>query len=100
MDSNQKPLYYMILFGVVRHVIGFIGVWMIEHKWIDTAIHERLMSEGVTQVVGYTLMAIPLIWSILQKTQVWGWVKKALHLPSSVPPAEVPELSPGPNTAI
>ena len=98
MESEKKPVFWMVLFGVIRHALSVVGTWLVARGLIDADTHERLLSEGTTQVLGYVLMLAPFIWSAAQKWQVWGWVKTALHLdPRSTSPGTVPSQSPGPN---
>jgi hypothetical protein len=97
MDKDTKPLVWMIVFGVVRTVIAWVGGWMQNHGIIDPETHQRLLSEGVSQLVSWLFLAIPLVWTILQKTQVWGWVRTALHLPAGTSPGTIPTVSPGPD---
>jgi hypothetical protein len=99
-SDDKKPLVYMILWGVVRHGLALAGMWLESHGLIDSQTHQRLLSEGVTEFVGYALMFASVAWSVLQKTQVWEWVKKSLHLPSVTTPAQALKATPGPDIPI
>jgi hypothetical protein len=97
MDS-KKPIVWMILFGVVRHVFAYFGQWLETHGMIDPDTHQRLLSEGVTDTVGWLLVIAPVLWSVAQKLQAWEWVKTALHLKSDVTPVtEIPNIAAGPS---
>lgn len=96
--EEKKPLWWMIAFGIVRAAIAFLGGWLQGHGLIDADTNQRLLSEGVTQALSWIILAIPVIWSCLQKTQVWGWVKTALKLDDSrTTAADIPKIAPGPD---
>lgn len=95
MNEDKKPIYWMVLFGIVRHLLGIAGGWLVAKGLIDTDTHDRLMSEGVTQVVGYLLMLVPIVWSVLQKKQVGQWLRTALHMPPQATVGEIPAEAPG-----
>lgn len=100
MESEKKPIIWMILFGVIRALLAWFGGKLQGWGVIDAETHNRLLTEGTAQVVSYLLLAAPIIWSVLQKLQVWGWVKTALHLTSRTSAAEVPAIAAGPNIPV
>lgn len=100
MPEEKKPIVWMILFGVSRHLLTIIGTWMVSRGLIDADTHERLVSEGAVQLAGIVLMALPVAWSVLQKVQVVSWLRTALHLTSSTPIGEIPKASAGPDMPI
>jgi len=89
MQEEKKPLIWMILFGVSRHVLGIAGAWLASRGLIDEDTHQRILSEGASQLVGYLLMLAPIAWSVAQKLQVVGWIRKALHMNASASLADV-----------
>lgn len=94
MEGDRKPIVWMLLFGIIRHVLGIAGAWLASRGLIDADTHERLLSEGASQLVGYVLMALPIAWSIAQKLQVVRWLQTALHLDGSRKSlAEVPSAA-------
>lgn len=98
--NERRPLFWMILFGIVRHLLTVVGTYLLAHGLIDADTHARILGEGATKIVGWILLMIPFAWSWLQKSQVWGWVKTALHMRSTQSPNEVPIAAPGPDIAI
>ncbi len=100
MESKDSVWWYMVLFGVIRHVMGLVGMWLHTRGLIDADTHKKVVDDGTTQVVAYILMAAPFIWSILQKSQVIAWVKKALHLTAATTPREALKAAPGPDVPI
>lgn len=100
-EDTKKPLIFMILFGIVRHVMFGVGMYLENRGLISPDTKDRMMSEGTATVVGYVLMIIPIAWSIAQKTQVWTWVRTALKINSStIVPSDVPKMAPGPDTPL
>jgi len=95
-----KTVWWMVLWGVVRHVLAIGGAWLASRGLIDEDTHTRLVAEGATQIVGWLLMLLPIAWSVLQKKQAWGWVKKAFHMAADTPPDVIAEAAPGPNVPI
>jgi hypothetical protein len=79
---DQKTVWWMVLLGIVRHVLSIIGAWLVSRGLIDGDTHDRLMSEGAVQVAGWTLMALPLVWSVAQKLQAVRWIREALRIES------------------
>jgi hypothetical protein len=100
MESEKKPLYWMILFGIVRAALVALGTWLSTHGLIDADTHQRLISEGASQLVGYVLVAIPVIWSVLQKTQVYAWVKAAITGSVHSTPADALKNAAGPDMPV
>lgn len=101
MDDGKKPLIYMIVFGIVRAFLAWASGYAAGHNWIDPTTHTRLLSEGAATTATWILAAVPVIWTVLQKTQVWGWVKTALQLdPRRTSPGDVPSVAPGPSTPL
>lgn len=47
--------------ALVRWITVLIGGWMVQKGWID--------SSQVTLLVGITTAILPLVWSVIQKTQ-------------------------------
>ena len=99
MDS-RRPLVWMILFGIVRAALIYVGAKLEEWNMIDGSTRERLISDGAAQVVGYLLVFVGIGWSALQKTQVWGRVRTALHPDSNTTPSEALTASSGPDMPI
>lgn len=98
--DTRHPVWWMILFGFVRHGLSILGTYLVTRGIIDSTTQERLVSEGATQVVGWIIIVIPFVWSWLQKRQAWGWVKTALHLTSTTKPSDVITAAPGPDRPI
>jgi hypothetical protein len=91
---QDKTVWWMILFGIVRHALGVIGAWLASRGLIDADTQDRLLSEGATQIVGWLLMLLPVLWSVAQKLQVTAWIRAALHIPSHAALlADVPEAA-------
>lgn len=97
---EQKPLMWMIIFGIVRAALVFVGAKLQDWNVIDDVTRERLISDWAAQIVGYVLVFGAVLWSVIQKSQVWGWVLTALKLDKRTEPKEVPTAAPGPNIAI
>lgn len=95
--NSKKTVWWMILFGIVRHVLTIGGAWLVARGLIDEHTRARIVSEGVTDTVGWLLIAGAFAWSWLQKQQAWEWVRTALHLPNSTPVSDVPKIAPGPD---
>lgn len=72
--------WYMVLFAIVRHILGFVGTWLIARGVIDADTHMRLLSEGASDIVGWSIIAAVIAWSIVQKTQAWQRILAALHI--------------------
>lgn len=87
--TDKRPIYWMILFGVTRHALTVAGTWLVSRGLIDADTHQRLISEGATQLVGYLLMLAPVAWSVAQKYQIANWLRTALHLPGTATIADV-----------
>lgn len=101
MNDSRKPIYWMVLFGVVRHLLGLAGAWLLTRGLIDADTHQRMISEGASDVVGWLLVLAPVAWSVLQKFQVWRFIVTALHLsPRTSTASEVPAQAKGPNIPI
>lgn len=101
MVDEKKPIVWMVILGVVRHVLSIAGTWMVSRGLIDADTHQRIMNEGAVQLVGYVLMLAPIAWSVMQKYQVWGWVKTALHLDERrMTVGAIPAASAGPSMPI
>ena len=98
--KNDKAVWWMILFGIIRHLLTALGTYLVARGIIDSSTHERLVGEGTTEVVGWIIIIVPFVWSWLQKKHAWGWVKTALHLSSTTPAAAVVTASPGPDIPI
>lgn len=89
MTDEKKPILWMILFGISRHLLSIAGAWLASRGLIDAETHERILSEGASQLVGYIMMLVPIIWSVMQKFQVIARIKAALHLDAGATLAEV-----------
>lgn len=95
MPEEKKPIVWMILFGVSRHLLGIAGAWLASRGLIDDDTHQRLMSEGASQLVGYALMLLPILWSVAQKFQMISWLRTAFHMNASTSSfADIPQESP------
>jgi hypothetical protein len=96
MEDEKKPIIWMVLFGIARHVLGIVGTWLATRGLIDADTHARIVSEGATELVGYLLMLVPIVWSVMQKLQVMKWLKTALHLDDDTTTVnEIPTKAPG-----
>jgi hypothetical protein len=97
---DKKPLIFMIVFGLVRAALAWASGYVAGHGWIDADTHQRLLSEGTANVASFIVGLIPVVWTVLQKTQVWGWMKTRMHFSSSTTPADIITVAPGPNQPI
>lgn len=70
----------LILSGVVRWVLTILGTWLVAKGLIDEDTKQALLSEGVSDVVGYVLMFLALVWSAFEKQKFVEWLRRALHL--------------------
>lgn len=98
MSDEKKPIYWMILFGIVR---TFLARYSGEIEWLvghDT--FTWLVAHGIDSIVSWLIFAIPVAWTILQKMQVVGWLKTALHMNASQTPGDVVKNAPGPNLPV
>lgn len=95
----MKPVWWMILWGVVRHALTIAGAWLVSRGLIDADTQARLVSEGAAQIVGWALMLGPIAWSVAQKTQVWGWVVLAVK-PYVKTVTDARSLAPGPTAPL
>lgn len=100
MVNDKKPLYWMILFGIVRAALIYGGTKLEQHGLIDPDTKERLVSEGVSEVVGYLCIALGVLWSVLQKTQVFAWILAAIDARPTATPADALKDAPGPDMPV
>ena len=84
-------LVKLILLGMIRHGLGLLGLWMVEHGWIDQPLVDRLMADGPAQVLGALLIALSILWSVIQKTNFWHWFEEARKAPANTPVAKIAE---------
>lgn len=112
--ESKKPVVWMIVFGIVRHILFGIGVWLKARGLIDEETHQRMIGELVTDIVAWLFIMFPLLWSAAQKWQVFGWlrtkasailrVQTATQLLSSVrenpSPQSIIQAAPGPDMPI
>lgn len=77
---RNKTWWYMVLWGIVRAVLAFVGGRLSDKGLIDAETHQRLLSEGVTDVVGWLILFIVMFWTVFQKSQVFQRILTAIHL--------------------
>jgi hypothetical protein len=74
--NDKRPLLWLIAFGVVRHTLVIVGMWLLRRGWIDAETHEQFADPGTAiRLLSWLLIVAPIGWSALQKWQVWGWLR-------------------------
>ncbi len=81
-DFLEKMWVRAVLGGLIRALVAWVGGWLFGHGLIDADTHERLLSEGMTDILGAALFLIAFGWSWLNKTKFVAKIKAALHLPA------------------
>jgi hypothetical protein len=97
MDKSKGVVWIMILFGFVRAALIYVGTRLESHGIIEHETFVQLIGEGATQIVGYLVIGLSLAWTVLQKKQVFGWLKTAPKMDKSSTPRDVIEAAPGPD---
>lgn len=98
---QNKPIFMMVLFSLVRHWLTIAGTYLIARGVIDSGTQSLLASDhAATVLVGAIMTGAAMLWSLLQKKQMLGWIRTALHLPNASSVEAVAKSAPGPDVAI
>lgn len=110
-DTNSlRTLALMILFGITRAGLAWLGGWLNAHGVSDEGMLSFLLNDETAKNVSAALLSLlPVAWTVAQKLQVMGWLKTKIQKAMRVEvaslaameeeptPAEIITASPGPN---